>query len=185
MQTENAPSFHDLLVQTLPVLRMRALALTRNRADADDLVQAAIANALAGQASFQPGTNFKAWMTRIIRNRFFSNVRARRETTELDEVPAWHLGRSGGQEEGLELAELQRSLARLPPHIRMVLMMISVEGVSYEEASAQLGLPIGTLKCRVFRARQQLREWMMGEERPAPQPLQRPARLAVEARIAH
>ena len=160
------PTFHDLLVQTLPSLRLRAMALTRNRADADDLVQAAVSNALAGQASFQTGTNFKAWMTRILRNRFFSNIRAKRETVELDDVPGWRLGRSGGQEEGLELQELQRAMARLPAQTRLLLLMISVEGVSYEEASAQLGLAVGTLKCRVFRARQQLREWMMGEEAP-------------------
>ena len=142
------PSFHDLLIQTLPTLRLRAMALTRNRADADDLVQAAVSNALAGQNSFQAGTNFKAWMTRILRNRFFSNIRARRETVELDDVPGWRLGRSGGQEEGLELQELQRAMARLPAQTRLLLLMISVEGVSYEDASAQLGLAVGTLKCR-------------------------------------
>lgn len=157
-------SFHELLVQTLPSLRLRAMALTRNRADADDLVQAAVTNALAGQASFQPGTNFKAWMTRILRNRFFSNIRARRETVDLDDVPGWRLGRSGGQEESLELRELQTAMARLPAQTRLLLLMISVEGVSYEDASAQLGQAVGTLKCRVFRARQQLREWMLGEE---------------------
>lgn len=158
------PSFHEALVSCLPALRLRALALTRNRADADDLVQAAVGNALAGQKSFQPGTNFKAWMTRILRNRFFSNIRARRETVELDNVPTWRLGRSGGQEECLELGELKRALSRLPSETRMLLLMISVEGMSYEAASAQLKQPVGTLKCRVFRARQQLREWMMGEE---------------------
>jgi len=182
----STPTFQELLVQTLPSLRLRAMALTRNRADADDLVQSAVSNALAGQASFQPGTNFKAWMTRILRNRFFSNIRARRETVELDDVPGWRLGRSGGQEEGLELQELQRAMARLPAQTRLLLMMISVEGVSYEDASAQLNLPVGTLKCRVFRARQQLREWMLGEEVAvaAPAPARRPRR-AVEAHPTH
>lgn len=171
-------------MQTLPSLRLRAMALTRNRADADDLVQSAVSNALAGQASFQNGTNFKAWITRILRNRFFSNIRARRETVDLDDVPSWRLGRSGGQEEGLELKELQRAMARLPAQTRLLLLMISVEGVSYEDASAQLGLAVGTLKCRVFRARQQLREWMLGEETTHSAP--RGKRLgAAELRPAH
>ena len=64
----------------------------------------------------------------------------------------------------------------------MLLLMISVEGVSYEEASAQLGLAVGTLKCRVFRARQQLREWMLGEE--VGQQVRRP-RAFVENRPTH
>lgn len=64
----------------------------------------------------------------------------------------------------MELRELQRAMARLPAQTRMLLLMIAVEGVSYEDASAQLGLAVGTLKCRVFRARQQMRDWMMGEE---------------------
>lgn len=178
-------SFHSLLVQTLPSLRLRAMALTRNRADADDLVQAAISNALAGQKSFQPGTNFKAWMTRILRNRFFSNIRAKRETVELDDVPGWRLGRSGGQEEGLELQELQRAMARLPAQTRMLLLMIAVEGVSYEDASAQLGLAVGTLKCRVFRARQQLREWMLGEETALALPRGKLPRTMGEMRPIH
>ena len=172
-------AFHELLVATIPTLRLRAMALTRNRADADDLVQAAVSNALAGQASFQPGTNFKAWMTRILRNRFFSNIRARRDTLDLDDVPAWRLGRSGGQEESMELRELQRAMARLPAQTRMLLLMIAVEGVSYEDASAQLGLAVGTLKCRVFRARQQMRDWMMGEEKSAP--VARRKRMAIVA----
>lgn len=178
-------AFHELLVATVPTLRLRAMALTRNRADADDLVQAAVSNALAGAASFQPGTNFKAWMTRILRNRFFSNIRARRETSDLDDVPAWRLGRSGGQEESMELRELQRAMARLPAQTRMLLLMIAVEGVSYEDASAQLGLAVGTLKCRVFRARQQMRDWMMGEENVAPLPLRKRAVIVAEPSLLH
>ncbi|MDB5415004.1 MAG: polymerase subunit sigma-70 [Rubritepida sp.] len=158
------PSFHDLLLASLPALRQHALALTRNHADAEDLVQTAITNALAAQASFQLGTNFRAWMTRILRNRFFSNIRSRRETVDIDDAPPSALGRSGGQEEGLAVQELRRNLACLPADQRLVLMMITVQGMSYEEASNELGVAVGTLKCRVFRARQRLRSWMLGEE---------------------
>ncbi|MBS7810373.1 sigma-70 family RNA polymerase sigma factor [Roseococcus pinisoli] len=162
------PSFHDLLLSALPSLRQQALALTRHRADAEDLVQAAVTNALAAQHSFEPGTNFRAWMTRIMRNRFFSNFRRRRETVDIEDAPSSLLGRSGGQEENIAFKELRANLARLPSDQRLVLMMISVQGLSYEEASEQLGVAVGTLKCRVFRARKQLKIWMLGEDEEAP-----------------
>jgi RNA polymerase sigma-70 factor (ECF subfamily) len=158
------PTFHELLLAALPSLRQQALALTRHRADAEDLVQSAVTNALAAQHSFEPGTNFRAWMTRIMRNRFFSNFRRRRETVDLDDAPSSLIGRSGGQEESIAFKELRANLTRLPTDQRLVLMMISVQGLSYEEASEQLGVAVGTLKCRVFRARKQLKAWMMGDD---------------------
>ncbi len=161
-------TFHDLLLANLRALRQQAMALTRNRADADDLVQATVVNALAAQASFTLGTNFRAWTTRILRNRFFSNIRARREMVAIDDAPVARLACSGGQEENIAMQELRRNLARLSADDRLLLMMISVQGLSYEQASAELGVPVGTLKCRVFRARKRLQAWMLGEE-PAPE----------------
>jgi len=157
-------TFHELLMASLPSLRLHALALTRHRADAEDLVHSAVASALAAQGSFELGTNFRAWMTRILRNRFFSNIRRRRETVDIDDAPASALSRSGGQEEGLAVQELHRCLARLPTDQRVILLMITVQGLSYEEASGTLGVAVGTLKCRVFRARRQLRRMMLGED---------------------
>lgn len=168
------PSFQAMLVASLPMLRQRAISFTRHRADAEDLVQTAIASALAAQSSFEPGTNFKAWMTRILRNRFFSNLRSRRETVELDHAPAGLLSRSGGQEERLAVNELCRCLATLQEDQRRILLMITVEGLSYSEASGRLGVAVGTLKCRVFRARRQLRVALLGQEAP-PAPTLRPA----------
>ena len=69
----------------------------------------------------------------------------------------------------MAMQELNRSLARLRPDHRLVLMMITVQGLTYEEASVTLGVAVGTLKCRVFRARLQLKGWMLGEP-AAPQP---------------
>jgi RNA polymerase sigma-70 factor (ECF subfamily) len=158
------PAFHSLILSVLPSLRQQAMALTRHRADAEDLVQAAVTSALAAQDSFCVGTNFRAWMTRILRNRFFSNVRRRRMAVDLDDVPAALLGRSGGQEDNLEIQDLRRHMLRLPANQRVILLMISLEGLSYEEASEHLGVAAGTLKCRVFRARAQLEIWMLGEE---------------------
>ena len=157
-------SFHSMILSVLPSLRQQAMALTRHRADAEDLVQTAVTSALGAQDSFCVGTNFRAWITRILRNRFFSNVRGRRTVVDLDDVPAAQLGRSGGQEDNLEIQDLRRHMLRLPANQRLILMMISLEGLSYEEASDHLGVAAGTLKCRVFRARAQLESWMLGEE---------------------
>ena len=169
MQDDDATEwdFHTALVEVLPSLRQQAYALTRNRADADDLVQAAVGNALAAKNSFQPGTNFKAWMLRIVRNRFLSDMRRKRETVAVEDAPAEIFARSGGQEDSLVMQELRRNLARLPADQRLALMMVTVQGMSYEEVSEELGVAVGTLKCRVFRARKQLEAWLMGEEAPA------------------
>ncbi len=78
----NTP-FHDQLLAILPKLRIQALALTRNRSAAEDLVQEAVCNALRAQASFVPGTNFPAWMHRILRNRFISDRRKHRDTADM------------------------------------------------------------------------------------------------------
>jgi RNA polymerase sigma-70 factor (ECF subfamily) len=165
--------FHDLMVASLPSLRQQALALTRSRADADDLVQTAVANALAAHDSFEPGTNFRAWMGSILRNRFLSDCRRKRPSAALEDAPPASLARSGGQEESLAMKELNRHLARLPADQRLLLLLISVQGVSYEEASSQLGVPVGTLKARVSRTRNQLRRWVLGEERAPPAPFPR------------
>lgn len=159
--------FHAILVTTLPRLRVQALALTRNRADADDLVQAAVTSALAAQTSFTPGTNFGAWMFRILRNRFISDVRRKRETTELDDVPASAFARPGAQEDSLIMGELRKHMARLPVEQRTALVMVTVQGMSYEEVAAAMDCAVGTAKCRVFRARQTLQRWLTGEERGA------------------
>ncbi|MCQ4161414.1 sigma-70 family RNA polymerase sigma factor [Roseomonas sp. GC11] len=161
------PSFHEQLVALLPRLRVQAVSMTRNRADADDLVQAAVSNALAAQHSFTPGTNFGAWMFRILRNRFLSDIRRRRDTCDMDHAPAEALARPAAQEDSLALRELRRRLTDLPEDHRTALLLVTVQGLSYEEAAQAMGCAVGTAKCRVFRARRQLEAWLMGEK-PAP-----------------
>ena len=154
--------FHDALVALLPKLRVQALSLTRNRADADDLVQAAVTNALAAQASFAPGTNFGAWMYRILRNRFISDRRRLRETVDMDDAPAEAFARPASQEDSLALGELRTEMAKLPADQRTALVMVTVQGMSYEEVAAAMGCAVGTAKCRVFRARCTLEARLLG-----------------------
>ncbi|WP_149537848.1 sigma-70 family RNA polymerase sigma factor [Siccirubricoccus phaeus] len=162
--------FHGQLVALLPKLRVQALALTRNRAAAEDLVQDAVANALAAQDSFTPGTNFAAWMHRILRNRFISTLRRQRETTDIEDLPMSLFAVGAAHDDRLVLKELSRALGRLPADQREALFMVVLQGLSYEEVAEATGCAVGTAKSRVFRARRQLQAWLEGEERPAPRP---------------
>lgn len=173
--------FHGQLVALLPKLRMQALALTRNRAAADDLVQDAVANALAAQNSFTPGTNFAAWMHRILRNRFISTLRKQRETTDIDDLPMSAIAVNASHEDRMVLKELGHSLNRLPADQREALFMVVLQGLSYEEVAQATGCAVGTAKSRVFRARRQLQTWLTGEERSAAAV---PARVERTDRIA-
>lgn len=138
----------------LPDLRAYARFLARGRAEADDLVQDAIVRALAALGQFQPGTNFKGWLFTILRNAFFEGARRRkRERTALE--------RRGVDEEAItpqqlsrtELVDLQRLLWTLPPLLREALVLVGAQELSYEEAAAICGVPLGTMKARVSRAR--------------------------------
>jgi RNA polymerase sigma-70 factor, ECF subfamily len=159
--------FHTQLVALVPKLRIQALALTRNRAAAEDLVQDAVANALAAQDSFTPGTNFAAWMHRILRNRFISTLRKQRETTDIEDLPSSAFAVGAAHEDRMVLKELSRALGRLPADQREALFMVVLQGLSYEEVAEATGCAVGTAKSRVFRARRQLQTWLAGEERPA------------------
>ena len=171
--TTAAVSFHDQIIGIVPKLRVQALALTRNRAAAEDLVQDAVCNALSAQDSFIPGTNFAAWMHRILRNRFISNLRKRRDTTDIEDVPSSSFATDAPHEDRLALKELGRAMTRLPPDQREALVMVVVHGMSYEALAEATGCAVGTAKSRVFRARRQLETWLLGERperdsRPAP-----------------
>jgi RNA polymerase sigma-70 factor (ECF subfamily) len=186
---EPAPpcSFSDGLIALLPRLRVQALALTRNRADADDLVQAAVTKALAAKEQFTPGTNLGAWLYRILRNQFLSDRTRMRETVELDDAPAAALSSPAGQEAHLAFKELRRHLGRLRPDQRAALIMVSVQGLSYQEVADAMGCPVGTAKCRVFRARRQLEAWLLGAEvqrRGRDAPVAAGARLTTRSRLA-
>lgn len=163
-----ADSFHDQMIGILPKLRVQALALSRNRSAADDLVQEAVAKALAARHSFEEGTNFNAWMHRILRNTFISWIRRRRETQDLEHAPAEVVGVPGNAFDNVVVRELSAALAKLSPEQRESLVMVSVQGLSYEQVAEATGVAVGTAKCRVFRARRLLQAMLTGEEREQP-----------------
>ena len=161
---DNTPTaFQDQIVEILPRLFIQSLALTRNRAAAEDLAQDAASSALAAHASFIPESNFSAWMHTIVRNRFISNLRKVRDTTDIDAAPAETLASEAPQEDRLTLNELAGAISCLPADQHEVLMMVVVQGMSYKEIADVTGCAIGTVKSRVFRARRHLEGWLTGK----------------------
>lgn len=156
-------AFDLQLISLLPRLRIQALALTRNPSAASDLVQDAVMNALGARASFTPGTNFPAWMHRILRNRFISDTRKRRPSVHMDDVPEAAFAVTAAHEDALVLKELHRAIGQLALLQRESLFMVALRGMSYEQVAEATGCAIGTAKSRVFRARQQLQLWLAGE----------------------
>jgi RNA polymerase sigma-70 factor, ECF subfamily len=157
-----AKEFQEQLIEFLPKMRVWALALTRNRAAADDLTQDVATKALVARDGFTPGTNFSAWVHRIMINHFISGVRNRREFTDLDTIP--DVAVPASHEDRTALRELGWALDRLPPDQREALFMIVLQEKSYETAAEVTGCAIGTLKSRVHRARMQLRAFLTGEQ---------------------
>jgi len=156
-----APDFNDQLIRFLPKMRVWALALTRNRAAAEDLTQDVATKVLVAQDCFTPDTNFSAWVHRIMVNHFISSVRSRREYTDVDTAPDVPV--AAAHEDRTALRELGWALDKLPRDQREALQMIVLQERSYEDASEATGCAIGTLKSRVHRARLQLRAFLTGE----------------------
>jgi RNA polymerase sigma-70 factor (ECF subfamily) len=161
MRGSPSREFQDRLTAFLPKMRVWAMALTRNRTAAEDLVQDVAMKALAANESFVPGTNFSAWVHRIMTNHFITGVRRRREYSDLDQMP--EVGIPAKQHDRTELRELNVAFQRLPRVQQEALRMIGIEEQSYEEAAGATGCPVGTLKSRVHRARLNLRSLIYGE----------------------
>jgi len=145
------------MVALVPQMHTFARSLCRDGVRADDLVQEALARALANIDRFRPGTNLKAWLFTIVRNEHYSQLRRRKfeavgvDTDSLPEpsVPPDHDG-------DLELRDLNRALSTLSSGQRTALILVSASGFSYEEAARICGCAVGTIKSRVARARDTL-----------------------------
>jgi len=151
------------VVEHLPHLRAFALLLARERALADDLVQEAVVRALSHAHQFQPGTNFKAWISTILRNSYFNEIRHRNRVSQIsasDEIDDQTV--SGGQEEHLEIRDFNRAFHTLTSVQREALVLVGASGFSYEEAAEIAGCAVGTMKSRVSRARTQLHDMLNG-----------------------
>lgn len=152
------------LEQEIPALRRFARALVGHPERADDLVQDTLERALTRLDSYTPGTNMRAWLFTILRNAHINELRRARTTTAPDEtLEALSPPVPAGQEHGLAMRDLHRALAQLTPEMREVLLLIGLEGMSYEEAADVLGAKVGTVKSRLCRGREALRRLMDGD----------------------
>ena len=160
--------FNGLIANTLPALKRQALGLTRNEHAAQDLVHDAIENALKARERFEPGSNFSAWMSTILRNRFISGLRKRRETTDIADLPEGLVAARPAQEGVLVLREVDDALAALPEDQREALRAVVLDGQSYEGLARDTACAVGTAKSRVFRARRTIEEHLDGRRAPDP-----------------
>lgn len=143
-----------LLIRSLPRMRAFAYSLARSRDGADDLVQAACERALAGAGQWRPGTNFEAWVARILRNLWIDGFRARRREEPIEDWPDLPGADGRAVAEGrLELAAIRAAIDTLPEEQRSVLVLVCVDEMSYRDAAEALDIPVGTVMSRLARAR--------------------------------
>jgi RNA polymerase sigma-70 factor (ECF subfamily) len=140
----------------LPQLRGLARFLARDRSEADDLVQEALLRALRSLAQFQPGTSVRAWLFTILRNVFYEQARRRRRERAAIAQQTPDSSVAAHQPHETDLADLAAQFRTLPPSLREALILVGAQELTYEEAAAICGVPVGTMKARVSRARRQL-----------------------------
>jgi RNA polymerase sigma-70 factor (ECF subfamily) len=151
----------NMLEDHIPALRRYAQKLARDPDDAADIVQMCLERALRNFHLFQPGTNLRSWLFTILHNEFISEVRRRARRGHAVPIEDWlEPGIRGGQEEAVEMQEFDRAFTALAPKDREILQMVGIDGTSYATAGKRLKLEIGTVKSRVFRARERLRNLM-------------------------
>jgi RNA polymerase sigma-70 factor, ECF subfamily len=157
-------SFEELAMPLFDQLYNFAHWLTRNRDEAEDLVQETYAKALKGFSSFRLGTNFRAWMYRILRNAFLTSRTGLKATITVpldaeEDEPELALARETPETILIERSNWQlvrSAIEQLPVHFREILLLCEVEEMSYQEIAETLSIPIGTVMSRLSRARKTL-----------------------------
>jgi RNA polymerase sigma-70 factor, ECF subfamily len=158
----HAPTFEDLALPLFDQLYNFARWLTQDTSEAEDLVQETYAKALRGFSSFQAGTNFRAWMYRILRNSFLNSRSGLKNTAAFDEE-THEPAKETSTPESLLIEQANREMVRqaladLPVPFREILLLCEVEEMSYQEIAEALSIPQGTVMSRLSRARKALRE---------------------------
>jgi RNA polymerase sigma-70 factor (ECF subfamily) len=163
--------FARMFEAEIPRLRRYARALTRDVVRADDLVQSCLTRAVAKQHLWQPGTDLRAWLFTIMHNQHVNDVRRSvrdgNNNVELDKAPTMTV--QSNAIPVLQLRDLERAIAKLPPEQRQVMLLVGLEGMAYEEVASLLKVPVGTVRSRLSRGRDQLRR-LMGMEEGGEQP---------------
>lgn len=174
--------FERDVLPLLPSLYGAALRMTRNPADAEDLVQETYLRAFRGFGGFAEGTNLKAWLYRILTNGYINTYRKKQREPQIvegpDDLDEWYLyDRLGGQRvegsaeqevlDAIPDAAVKSALESLPENFRIPVLLADVEGFSYREIAEIMGTPIGTVMSRLHRGRKALERalWVTAKER--------------------
>ena len=169
-------------LQFAPQLYSAALRMTRNPADAEDIVQETFLKAYRAYDTFQQGTNLKAWLYRILTNSYINRYRkqqSRPSEVELGELQDLYLYRRLGEDSGASVSaeeevleqfvdtDVKEALESLPEHFRIPVLLADVEGFSYREIAEIMDIPIGTVMSRLHRGRKALQQklWKLADER--------------------
>ena len=168
-------TFSEQAMEHMPALYAAAMRMTRNKSDAEDLVQETYLKAYRAFGSFQAGTNLRAWLYRILTNTFINIYRAKKrrpDESDLDDVEDLYLyrrlgglvgaaaGRSAEDEvlDQITEAEVKAAIEALPEQFRMAVLLADVEGFQYKEIAEILDIPIGTVMSRLHRGRRALQK---------------------------